>query len=194
MYPNGKINCRVSLDGKTRQLDIQVLESPGLALFGRDWLSVIKLDWGEIKAHNVNQATNDETKDKVNQLLEKYKGVFANNLGTPKEHQADLIVKENCRPRYCNARQVPYALLPKEEVELTRLEKEGILNKVEHSEWATLIVPLVKRNGFVKIHNPAQIAEQYPLPCIEDIFANLAWGGGGGGAFYQIRNTPSLSP
>ncbi len=65
LYPKGKINCRVSLDGQTKQLDIQVIESPGTALFGRDWLSVIKLDWGEIKAFNVNQATNDETKDKV---------------------------------------------------------------------------------------------------------------------------------
>ena len=44
LYPKGKINCRVSLDGQTRQLDIQVIESPGPALFGRDWLSVIKLD------------------------------------------------------------------------------------------------------------------------------------------------------
>ncbi|CAB4043872.1 Hypothetical predicted protein [Paramuricea clavata] len=36
LYQKLKINCRVSLDGQTRQLDIQVIESPGPALFGRD--------------------------------------------------------------------------------------------------------------------------------------------------------------
>ena len=78
---------------------------------------------------------------------------------------------------------MPYALRPKVEAELTRLEKEGILNKVEHtcSAWATPIVPVVKRNGSVRICgdfkvsvNPILIAEQYPSPRIEDIFANLA--------------------
>ena len=34
LYPKGKINCRVSLDGQTRQLE--VIESPGTALFGCD--------------------------------------------------------------------------------------------------------------------------------------------------------------
>ncbi|KAK3712034.1 hypothetical protein QZH41_000190 [Actinostola sp. cb2023] len=79
------------------------------------------------------------------------------------------------------ARQVPYALRPKVEAELERLEKEGILSKVEYSEWATPIV--VKRNGSVRICgdfkvtvNPVLLAEQYPLPRIEDIFANLAGG------------------
>ena len=66
---------------------------------------------------------------------------------------------------------------------MTRLEKDGILSKVEYSEWATPIVPVVKRNGSVRVCgdfkvsvNPVLCAEQYPLPRIEDIFANLAGG------------------
>ena len=50
--------------------------------------------------------------------------MFADDLGTLKGHQADLKVKENSKPRYCKARQVPYAMPPKIEAELTRLEKE----------------------------------------------------------------------
>jgi hypothetical protein len=82
LYPKGKINCRVSLNGQTRQLDIQVIESPGPALFGLDWFAVIKLDWGEIKAIKVNQATDNETQGKVNHLLKKYKR-FGHLEGTP---------------------------------------------------------------------------------------------------------------
>ena len=66
---------------------------------------------------------------------------------------------------------------------MRRLEKDGILSKVEYSEWATPIVPVLKRNGSVRVCgdfkvsvNPVLLTEQYPLPHIEDIFANLAGG------------------
>ena len=69
------------------------------------------------------------------------------------------------------------------EEELRRLQNEGILTKVEWSEWATPIVPVPKKDGSVRLCgdykitvNPELQAEQYPLPRIEDIFANLAGG------------------
>ncbi|CAC5383037.1 unnamed protein product [Mytilus coruscus] len=69
------------------------------------------------------------------------------------------------------------------EAELDRLEKEGTLNKVQHSEWATPIVPVLKKNGNVRISgefkvtlNPMLKVDQYPLPKIDDIFANLNGG------------------
>ena len=120
---------------------------------------------------------------KVDQLLQQYESVFSEGVGTLKRHKADLKVKEGCQPSFHKPRQVPYALRPKVEAELTRLEKDGILSKVEYSEWATSIVPVVKRNGSVHVCgdfkvsvNPVLLAEQYPLPRIEDIFANLAGG------------------
>ena len=92
-------------------------------------------------------------------------------------------VEEGCQPSFHKPRQVPYALRPKVEAELTRLEKDGILSKVEYREWATLIVPVGKRNGSVRVCgdfkvsvNPVLLAEQYPIPGIDDIFANLAGG------------------
>ena len=72
---------------------------------------------------------------------------------------------------------------PKVEVELKRLEEEGILSKVKFSNWATTIVPIVKPNGTVRICgdykitvNPQLQSEEYPLPRIDDIFAKLAGG------------------
>ena len=120
---------------------------------------------------------------KVDQLLQKYESVFSEGVGTLKGHKADLKVEEGCQPSFHKPRQVPYALRPRVEAELTRLEEDGILSKVEYSEWATPIVPVVKRNGSVRVCgdfkvsvNPVLLAEQYPLPRIEDIFANLAGG------------------
>jgi hypothetical protein len=78
---------------------------------------------------------------------------------------------------------VAYSLRNKIKKELVRLEKEGTLTKVNHSEWATPIVPVLKKNGDIRICgdfkvtvNPVLKVDQYPLPKIEDIFAKLAGG------------------
>ena len=49
-------------------------------------------------------------------------------------------MKDNVCPKFCCARTVPYALRKKVENELDRLEKENLIQKVEHSHWATPIV------------------------------------------------------
>ena len=181
--PKGEMKCNVKFKGQGKELTLQVVETPGPALFGRDWLSKIQLDWGEIKALKLSKTPEGVMQHKVDQLLQKYESVFSEGVGTLKGHKADLKVKENCQPSFHKPRQVPYALRPKVEAELTRLEKDGILSKVEYSEWATPIVPVVKRNGSVRVCgdfkvsvNPVLHAEPYPLPRIEDIFANLAGG------------------
>ena len=48
--PMGEMKCNVKFKGQEKELNLQVVETPGPALFGRDWLSKIQLDWGEIKA------------------------------------------------------------------------------------------------------------------------------------------------
>ena len=62
-------------------------------------------------------------------------------------------------------------------------EKEGVLEKVDHSEWAAPIVTVPKKDGRVRICgdykvtvNPALDVDQYPLPCPADLFATLAGG------------------
>ncbi|XP_051788199.1 uncharacterized protein K02A2.6-like [Erpetoichthys calabaricus] len=99
-----------------------------------------------------------------------------------------LVVKSNGSVRLCGdltkmARSVLYALRPKVEADIERLVKLGVLEPVSHSEWATPVVLVVKSNGSVRLCgdfkvtvNPVLIAEQYPLPVIEDLFAGLAVG------------------
>ena len=86
--------------------------------------------------------------------------------------------------KFCKARPVPYALKPKIEQELRNLQDQGIIKAVDNSEWATPIVPVLKKNGskvricgdFKVTINPQLIVDQYPLPRIEDIFASLSGG------------------
>ena len=67
--------------------------------------------------------------------------------------------------------------------ELERLEEEGILRKVDHSDWASPIVPVLKRDGSVRICgdykvsiNPMLKIDQYPLPNPAELLASLSGG------------------
>ncbi|CAB4008107.1 Retrovirus-related Pol poly from transposon, partial [Paramuricea clavata] len=82
------------------------------------------------------------TQEKLKNLLDTYAEVFEDKLGTFKSAKARITLKEGSQPQFRKARQVPYSLRPKVEEELKRLQSEGILSKVEWSDWATPIVPL----------------------------------------------------
>ncbi|GFV26096.1 uncharacterized protein K02A2.6 [Trichonephila clavipes] len=62
-------------------------------------------------------------------------------------------------------------------------EKEGIIEKVDSSEWATPVVPVVKSDGSVRLCadysvtlNPNLIVPQHPLPRLDEIFGSLNGG------------------
>ena len=66
---------------------------------------------------------------------------------------------------------------------LDQLEAEGIVKRVTHSEWPAPIVTPIKKDGEVRICgdfkvtiNPQLDVDEYPLPRIEEIYANLSGG------------------
>ncbi|GFT25680.1 uncharacterized protein K02A2.6 [Trichonephila clavipes] len=80
-------------------------------------------------------------------------------------------------------RTVPFALKGRVENEIDRLEKEGIIEKVDSSEWATPVVPVVKSDGSIRLCadysvtlNPDLIVPQHPLPRLDEIFGSLNGG------------------
>ena len=116
-------------------------------------------------------------------LLDKYGDLFTEELGTIKSFQAELHVNPEDPAKFFKAQSVPYALRSRIEEELDRLEREGILEKVTHSEWATPIVAVPKPDGRVRLCgdfkvtvNQSLSVDQYPLPKVEDLFATLAGG------------------
>ncbi|XP_047668764.1 uncharacterized protein K02A2.6-like [Tachysurus fulvidraco] len=121
----------------------------------------------------------------LSQIVQNAEPVFQKGIGTLKGIKGTLELKEDTSSKFFKTRPVPYAIRPKVEAELDHLEKTGILTKIEQSEWATPIVPVIKKGktGDVRICgdfkvtiNPALHAVQYPLPRIEDIFASLSSG------------------
>ena len=76
---------------------------------------------------------------------------FTEELGCMKGHGVTIQVDDKVKPKFCKPRTVPFALRDKVEKELDRLESLKIISPVQHSKWAAPIVPVVKKNGTVRL-------------------------------------------
>ena len=182
LIPEGYINVQVKYNGQCEILKLYVVQKGGPALFGREWLKKINLDWKNLKWINKVSVCGN-TNERLDLLLKEYTKVFSEGIGCVAEIKAKLTLKENATPKFAKARPVPFAIKPQVERELVKLENEGIISKVDTSEWASAIVPLMKPNGSVRICgdfkttvNPMLDIDQYPLPRIDEIFATLSGG------------------
>ena len=104
-------------------------------------------------------------------------------LGCVKDVTVKLEVHDLAKPKFFKPRAVPYSLKEKVEKELDDLQAKGIISPVQSSPWAAPIVPVLKRNGRLRICgdykltiNQAAPREVYPLPRVEELFANLSGG------------------
>lgn len=62
-----------------------------------------------------------------------------------------MKIKPDAHLKFFKPRPVPLALKPKIEQELDRLLASGIIEKVDHSDVATPIVPVLRPDGNVRI-------------------------------------------
>ena len=67
------------------------------------------------------------------------------------------------------------------EAELNKLEKNGVITKVEQSDWASPVVVVPKADGSVRLCGDYKVTinqvvndEQYPLPTAQDLYSTLA--------------------
>ena len=144
-------------------------------MFGRDWFATIRLDW----AHIAHVSLSPE----LQQLLKLHAAVFKNELGTVKEKKISLSIREESQPKFFRPCQVSLTIKGAISKELDCLESSGILDNMDHSEWATPSVPVPKKDGTFHICgdykvsvNPALVVYQHPLPSVEKIFASLVGG------------------
>lgn len=113
-----------------QQLNLYVLENGGPALFGREGLRKIPLDWHAIKNLNVSQQiANKETQITLEQIIQNVEPVFQKGIGTLKGIKGNLDLTEDTSPKFFKARPVPYAIRPKVEAELDHFEKNRLRSK-----------------------------------------------------------------
>ncbi len=172
----GLTQVTVELNKQTKKLPLYVVLGDYPSLMGRSWLEQLKVDW---------QAIHMMTPETLNLegVLRKNSEVFKQELGSMEGINVKLTVEPECQPKFLKARPLPYALKPKVEASLTELVANSVLEPVSISKWATPIVPVIKKDGGIRICgdfkvtvNPVLSVEQYPLPHINDLFAGLTGG------------------
>ena len=180
--PMGFCHVTVQYQGQSKKLPIYVVKNEGPTLFGREWLESIHLDWPLLRLET------SDTIPALEDVLSKHGDVFSEGLGKMKNIQARIQVKEDARPRFWKARPVALARKPAVDEALRELEAERVIKKVATSEWAAPIVTPVKKDGSVRVCGDFKVTinsqlevDEYPLPCIDDIYASL-----GGGTLFSV--------
>ena len=177
----GEVWLPVVYGQQKRVLPLIVVDGDGPPLLGRNWLKELQLNW-----HNIFLVSKTET---LSDILKRHDKVFNKGLGTIKGFKADIKLQDDAKSVFCKARPVPYALRQKVEEELDRLESQGVVKKVERSDWASPIVCVPNKDGSIRICGDFKVSinrvlldNPYPLPDTEDVFATL----GGGTVFSKI--------
>ena len=171
----GSTKVQVTHNGQILSLPLIVTGGSGPTLLGRNWLEALRLDWRTIFSMGSSHS--------LQSILEEHADIFRDELGKLQGVKAKIYVEEGVQPRFEKSRPVPFTIRKKVEEELDRLQALGVIQPVRFSDWASPIVPILKRDGSVRICgdykvtiNRAARLEKYPIPRIEELFTSLAGG------------------
>lgn len=96
---------------------------------------------------------------------------------------ANISVLNGARPIFCRPCTIPFAMQALVAQELQSFERNETLSAVQTSEWAAPIVPVLKKDGTIRICNDFELAvnrvatkEVYLVHRLEEMWAKLAGG------------------
>ena len=180
-----KAIVNVQFKGNSWTLPLFVVDCQFPTLLGRDWISkIFGADWLDrfMDQIPVNQTNLVRSRSSFIEEIKRSE-VFDPGVGEVIGYEAALDLKPDSKPKFCKARPVPFALKEKLDATIDKLVKSGQWVQVNHSHYASPIVPIVKEDGTIRVCgdykctlNPNLDTEIYPLPTLEDCFSPLAGG------------------
>lgn len=180
----GMCVVQVEHEEEKYELRLYVAKNKKHALLGRSWIRALRICFNKYY-DDVNTLLEacEKSEITVDNLIKRYGCVFEKSMGKIKGLSATLQLKRNVQPVYLKARSVPFAIRDAVKEEIENLVKEGVLVKVNHSSWATPVVPVMKLNNKVRLCgdykitiNPNLVVDEHPLPTVEELFANVSGG------------------
>ena len=113
------------------------------------------------------------------QLLKQYPALF-HGIGKLKGTEVKLYIDPTVSPVAQKARRIPFHLRKKVELELSNLERQGIIERVDGpTPWVSPLVVIPKKNGDVRLcvdmrmANKAIKRERHPAPTVDDLIHTL---------------------
>lgn len=161
-----------SFEGPLRLL---IAEGDRVSLLGHEWFTPLGI--GLTGVHKVGA-------DPLEQVLNDFKEVFQEGLGTYTGPTVSLPLDPTVPPKRFKARNVPLALRPKIDAALDRLLADDVIEEVTNPRWSTPVVPIIKPSGEVRLCgdykvtiNTAMRAHPYPIPAVNQLLSSLSGGG-----------------
>lgn len=181
----GELKCKVTFANQTHKSKVYVVPGKNTCLFGVDWIVLFNL-WEK----PINSFCNVLTAEKANQredflkdLKTEFPNVFAEGLGLCIKTEAKFELKKNATPVFKPKRNVPFSAMDAIEKELDRLQQLEVIEKVNHTDWASPTVYVKKKNNRIRVCgdfstglNDCLLDHNYPLPSAEDLFSKLNGG------------------
>ena len=169
----GKFEGSLSHQGKTCKQTIYVVKGLKTNLLGLPAIVSLNLiaRLGGMEEAKVSNS---------NDIPEKFSSVFQGlgNMGEP----YDIKLKPDAKPyALFTPRNIPLPLRPRVEEELQRMEKLGVISKVDMpTPWCAGLVVVPKKNGKVRLCvdmqplNKHVLREVHPLPKVDETLAQLS--------------------
>lgn len=187
MQVRGECYVTVTI-GQTTKNNLRLLivdSDEGVNLLGVDWSDSFGLSQQGLSAVDsdtevTNAVHNVDTKVKV--LTTKYPDVFKPGIGHCKTFKVPIYLKSEQKPCFSKPREIPYSQHEATRAELSRLEAEGVIQRINFSNWAAPIVVVTKPSGKVRICgdfkrlNQCISIDQHPLPKLDDLMNRLRGG------------------
>jgi len=87
----------------------------------------------------------------VDQIQNNFSSVFSDELGAFHGETVKLRLSEEAKSIFYKPRPLPFMWKSKVEQMIRKLVDQGMLEQVDSSDWATPLVPILKRNGELRV-------------------------------------------
>ncbi len=133
----------------------------------------VQFDWENDKVRTV--------KLDMNMIEAEFPRLFSSEIGKVPNFQHHIHLTPNAISVAKKLRSFPIAVEPLVPDELDKLEAQGIISRIDKSEWVHSIVAAKKKDssevricGDMTSLNPYIIPDRFPLPNMKEIFSKLS--------------------
>ncbi|KAJ8897894.1 hypothetical protein PR048_003251 [Dryococelus australis] len=141
------------IESLINQADINISETY-IAIAGRVWIRKCGLNLCNLDTHTTDVPTVkliDAIKN-MDQVAQTYPVLYNGKIGKIPNVVVSLKLRKGAQRVFHRERDVPYALMKKVDPELDTLEAQGVLTKVETSDWGSPLVVITKTDWGVCLY------------------------------------------
>nr|XP_055074185.1 uncharacterized protein K02A2.6-like [Misgurnus anguillicaudatus] len=166
----GKFTSTLSKNNKCTKQEVYVVDGLYMPLLGRPAVAALQI---VARLDDVSLSSKERVEQEFPKLF--------SGLGKM-EGEYSIVLKPGAKPfSLSTPKRISLPLLPKVKEELTRMEQQGVISKVEEpTEWCAPMVVVPKPTGKVRICtdltelNRSVMREKHPLPSVEHTLGQLA--------------------